>query len=93
MLVERKVQHAAEAAHHLAARLRPAGLEEADVAARDLGLQRERELAQLARLSPVPEQAAERGAAVASLLAHTPSLADRRRAAITCHVMAAGLAA
>jgi hypothetical protein len=41
----------------------------------------------------VPEQAAERGAAVASLLAHTPSLADRRRAAITCHVMAAGLAA
>ena len=51
-IAERDVERLGERQHHLAARARAAGLDEAQVAARDAGLERERELTLAARSAP-----------------------------------------
>jgi len=58
-LAERDVEHAGEELDHLAAGVRAPGLEEGQVAGRDLGLDREHELAHPAGQPPVPEQGSE----------------------------------
>jgi hypothetical protein len=52
---ERDVELVSELQHHLGARARAAGLDEAQVASRDSGLERQVELAQPAALAPVPQ--------------------------------------
>ena len=52
LLAQRHIEHGAKAQHHLAARLGPAGLEEAQVPLRDLGGTAERKLRQAAMRAP-----------------------------------------
>jgi hypothetical protein len=60
-LAQRDVQALGEVQDHLLARPRAPGLDEAQVARRDAGLQREVELAEAALRAPRAEQGADRG--------------------------------
>ena len=60
LFAQRNVEDLGQPQHHRTAGRRPPGLDEADVAGRDVGLDREIELAQAAALSPFPHQRAER---------------------------------
>jgi hypothetical protein len=56
---QRHLEHAGQQQDHLAARLRAAGLEEAQVPRRDLGLEGQTELTHSPPLAPLLEEAAE----------------------------------
>ena len=58
-LAQRHLELVGEVQDHLGARLGAAGLDEAEVAGRDAGLEREVELAEAAALAPVAEQVAD----------------------------------
>ena len=58
-VAQRDVEHAGQQQHHLAAGLRPSGLDEAQVARGHAGLDGELELAHPALRAPLPEQPAE----------------------------------
>ena len=58
---ERDVEHAGQQLHHLAARLRAAGFEEAQMTRRDAGLGRQRQLALVPAVTPLFQQPSERG--------------------------------
>ena len=88
LIGERHVEDGAEALHHVPARLGTAGFEEAEVAAGDLGLDRERELTEPACLPPVPEEPPERSAIPLAHRYPAPVYKERRRTAITSDVMA-----
>src|SRR5262249_36118459 len=60
-LAERDVEHAGQQLHHLAARLRAARLEEAEMPCGDAGFGGERQLAHVPRVAPLPQHAAECG--------------------------------
>jgi hypothetical protein len=60
-LAQRHVEHVGELQQHGAARRRPPGLDEADVPRRHVGLEPERELAQVTRLPPASEQRPDAG--------------------------------
>ncbi len=55
-LAQRHLQPLRQPQHHLPARPRPSGLEEAEVPRRDLRVERQRELAQSAPLPPLPQE-------------------------------------
>ena len=59
-LAQRHVELLGQAQHHVAAGRRATRLDEAQVAGRDLGLERELELAQSAVFAPLPQQFAHR---------------------------------
>ena len=54
-----EVLRAAEQLHHLAARLRPAGFQKAQMLGGNIGIDRQFDLGKAAHLSPVLQQAAE----------------------------------
>ena len=56
---ERQIERAAEQLHHLAARLRAAGFQKAQMPGGDIGIHRQVDLGKAAHLSPVLQQAAE----------------------------------
>jgi hypothetical protein len=58
-LAKRQLELLAEMQHHFAARLRAARLDEAEMACRDVGLERELELAQPASGAPLAQQLTE----------------------------------
>ena len=76
-LAQRHLELLGQVQHQLAAGLRAAGLDEAEVARRDAGLERQVELAEPAPLAPVAQQRAERRA-VERLSQSWPKLAPRR---------------
>jgi hypothetical protein len=61
-LAQRDVELLREVEHHLATRLRAARFHEAQMALRDPGLQRQRELTLMAAFAPVAQQRSQRGA-------------------------------
>jgi hypothetical protein len=84
-LAQRHVEAAREPQHHLAARRRAAGLEAAEMARRDVGGERELELAEAAAHPPVAELRADRGGGSGG---HRDKITRRSPAAMTCDVMA-----
>ena len=94
-LAQRHLELVGEVEDHLGARLRAAGLDEAEVAGGDAGLEREVELAEAAALAPVAQQGAERGAAVdmgrayasAARRGHYPAGNGSAHAAVTVTAM------
>ena len=72
---EGDVEHLGEAQHHGATRARPAGLDEADVARRHVGLDRQVELAQPTPLSPVAHHRCRRAETARWAVVTRPSVA------------------
>jgi hypothetical protein len=58
-LLERQVERAAEQLHHLAARLRPAGFQKAQMPGGDICIDRQFDLGQPANAAPMLQQPAE----------------------------------
>ena len=75
LFAQRHVEHPGESQHHRAARCRTARLDEADVAGRHVGLDREVELRQPAALPPLAHQRAERRTLDLGGGGHAPSVA------------------
>ena len=89
-LTQRNLELLSQPDHHLPAGTCAPGLQETDLAGRDLGLQRQLELAEVPPLAPRAEQLSNGGGATGD--GHTAKVSLARLEAITCQVRPGGVA-